>query len=106
MSGYCKSVADHAAGIAYSLTRVLLPNGKLEGKNWVALNPTRNDSTLGSFKIIVKGESAGLWKDFSTNDGGSNFISLILYLKKEPDSKENYIKAAKELAEITGYSDE
>src|SRR4051794_12651127 len=56
----------------------LLPFGRIEGQKYVALNPTRNDSHLGSFKINL---STGQWIDFATDDKGGDIISLRAYLK-------------------------
>lgn len=55
----------------------LLPRGKREGKYWVALNPTRNDDHLGSFKVNT---DTGRFYDYATNEGG-DIISLYAYLK-------------------------
>lgn len=55
----------------------LLPRGKREGKYWVALNPTRNDDNLGSFKVKI---TTGQFYDYATNEGG-DIISLYAYLK-------------------------
>jgi hypothetical protein len=55
-----------------------LPNGRRIGAEWVALNPTRNDTALGSFKINV---CTGRWADFATGDKGGDVISLLAYLR-------------------------
>jgi hypothetical protein len=39
-----------------------LPDGRREGREWVARNPTRNDKRLGSFKINLQ---TGQWSDFA-----------------------------------------
>jgi len=54
-----------------------LPNGRREGHEWVALNPTRKDRRLGSFRINLK---TARWADFATGDGGGDAISLTAYL--------------------------
>jgi putative DNA primase/helicase len=36
---------------ARSLLQELVPNGRFEGREYVALNPSRADESLGSFKI-------------------------------------------------------
>lgn len=51
-----------------------LPDGRLQEREWVARNPTRNP---GSFKINV---DTGVWSDFATGDSGSDPISLFAYL--------------------------
>jgi hypothetical protein len=40
-----------------------LPDGKREGREWVARNPTRPDTHLGSFKTNL---DTGIWCDFAT----------------------------------------
>lgn len=56
----------------------LLPDGRREGHEWVARNPTRADHRLGSFKINL---STGRWCDFATADRGGDPISLVAYLE-------------------------
>jgi hypothetical protein len=57
-----------------------LPQGRRIGREYVALNPTRPDRHLGSFKIIVSGQRAGMWADFATGDRGGDVISLAAFL--------------------------
>ena len=52
----------------------LLPDGKREGSEYVALNPTRTDSRPGSFKVNVQ---TGVWSDFATEEGGGDPVSLL-----------------------------
>ncbi|MGD9637754.1 MAG: hypothetical protein AB7U85_01685 [Alphaproteobacteria bacterium] len=54
-----------------------LPDGKRQGCEWVALNPTRTDKSKGSFKVNMQ---TGKWADFATGDKGSDIISLASYL--------------------------
>lgn len=54
-----------------------LPEGKLSGQEYIALNPTRQDNSLGSFKINIK---TGRWADFATEDKGHDVISLAAYI--------------------------
>ena len=54
-----------------------LPEGRREGHEWVARNPTRSDRHLGSFKINLR---TGHWADFATGDKGGDVISLAAYL--------------------------
>lgn len=60
------------------LLRQLLPGGRLENHEYVALNPTRCDQHLGSFRINTL---TGKWADFATGDRGGDFISLWAYVK-------------------------
>jgi hypothetical protein len=64
---------DHAD----TLARRWLPDGRREGAEWVALNPTRADHRRGSFKVNL---ATGRWSDFATNEAGGDFISLAAYL--------------------------
>ena len=54
-----------------------LPDGRMMGREWVALNPTRADRSRGSFRINL---DSGLWADFATGDKGGDAISLYAYL--------------------------
>ncbi len=47
------------------LCKEWLPDGRQQGCEWVALNPRRNDSHLGSFKVNLR---TGRWADFATGD--------------------------------------
>jgi hypothetical protein len=47
------------------------------GSEWIALNPTRADRRLGSFKINLY---TGRWADFATGDAGGDLVSLRAYL--------------------------
>jgi len=71
-----------------------LPNGRKEGSEYVALNPTRHDCHLGSFRINL---CTGRWADFATGDGGGDPVSLAAYL-----SYLGQIEAAEKLAGMLG----
>lgn len=60
-----------------ALLAAWLPHGVQRGREWVALNPTRRDRRLGSFRINL---DKGCWADFATNDKGGDPISLYAYL--------------------------
>jgi hypothetical protein len=47
------------------------------GAEYVALNPTRADKRLGSFRINL---GTGRWADFATGDAGGDPVSLYAYL--------------------------
>lgn len=55
----------------------ILPQGRRQGREWVALNPTRSDRSLGSFRINL---TTGAWADFATGDAGGDLISLASYV--------------------------
>jgi hypothetical protein len=71
-----------------------LPDGRREGHEWVARNPTRDDRQPGSFKINLK---TGQWADFATGDKGGDVISLAAYLHGLSQSS-----AARQLSEMLG----
>jgi len=76
------------------IVRDLLPGGHLEGREWVALNPTRPDRNKGSFRINVK---TGPWADFATGDKGGDLVSLFAYLNGCSQTE-----AAKDLMKLIG----
>lgn len=61
-----------------AIIKWILPVGKREGAEWVALNPRRSDMKLGSFKVNVV---TGRWADFASNDRGGDVISLVAFLR-------------------------
>ncbi len=82
-----------------SLVPEWLPGGAKEGHEWVAINPTRGDSTPGSFKINLRSAE---WSDFATGDKGGDLISLRAYLNGNYGQKGAQIAAAKEIAAKLG----
>jgi hypothetical protein len=63
---------------ARSLLPTLIPGGKFRSLEYIARNPTRADKNPGSFSVNYK---SGIWKDFATEEGGSDLISLVAYLQ-------------------------
>lgn len=65
-----------------------LPDGRVEGAEWVALNPKRDDRRPGSFRINLK---TGRWADFAIDAKGGDPISLAAYLsgKSQGDAARN-----------------
>ena len=80
--------------VIQSLLSRWLPHGKICGHEYVALNPKRHDTKLGSFKVNIY---SGRWSDFATGDKGGDLISLASYLSGESQSQ-----SALELAEMLG----
>jgi hypothetical protein len=72
----------------------LIPGGKFRSLEYIVRNPRRNDRHTGSFSINYR---TGVWKDFATGDGGSDFISLAAYVLGCSQGD-----AARELAERLG----
>jgi putative DNA primase/helicase len=91
---------DFSAVNAVAMPRLLglviqmLPNGKMDGDEWVSLNPTRADQKRGSFKVNVK---TGKWSDFATGDSGGDVISLRAYILNV-----SQLEAARQLALMLG----
>lgn len=93
-----KAIAAAALASADSLVREWLPDGKRSGAEWQALNPTRGDSSLGSFSVNL---STGVWADFAgdASDAGGDLVSLYAYLNRLDQGK-----AAHYLADRLGMS--
>lgn len=85
---------DRLSPYILSLVERILPGGRLEGREFVALNPNRPDKNLKSFRINTQ---TGKWADFATNDKGGDIISLWAYVRNIKQ-----IDAAKELIGIVG----
>lgn len=85
------AVRDAALINAETVATHYLPNGRRDGDEWSALNPTRPDSSIGSLRYnVVK----GIWRDFATGDGG-DAIDLVVYIDgKSP------LDAARDLASL------
>ncbi len=81
---------------AVAVVRGLLPEGRLEGHEYVARNPLRSDRRLGSFKVNV---TNGRWADFATGQGGGDMVSLAAFISGLPQRE-----AAIRLAESMGVS--
>jgi len=60
-----------------SLLSKWLPDGRVSGHEFTALNPKRNDHRAGSFKVNLV---TGRWSDFATGDRGGDIVSLAAYL--------------------------
>jgi hypothetical protein len=86
-----------ALGRALDLLRRWLPDGRLEGHEYVARNPRRADRRLGSFKVNI---ATGRWSDFATGDRGSDLVSLGAYLAEIGQAE-----AARRLAAMLGLAD-
>jgi len=70
---------ERANNIGLGCIRSWLPNGRHEKEEWVALNPTRADNNIGSFRINLQ---TGKWIDFATSDAGADAVSLYAYLNR------------------------
>jgi hypothetical protein len=97
--GHIDFAAINAAALAAlpSLLRRWLPGGVVEGNEYSARNPRRNDRRPGSFKANMRN---GRWCDFATGDKGGDVVSLAAYL-----SGTNQVEAARALGEMLGVGD-
>ena len=68
---------ESAKSVGLEQIRNWLPDGRQDGSEWVAINPTRNDKNIGSFRINT---SSGLWIDNASKDSGGDAVSLYAYL--------------------------
>jgi hypothetical protein len=59
----------------------LLPDGRLHGDEFCALNPTRHDHKTGSFAYNIRKH---VWSDFASNDKGRGIIDLWHYVRNQP----------------------
>ena len=72
-----------------------LPGGRIEGAEYVALNPRRADHRPGSFKINL---DTGQWADFAVEGArGRDVVSLAAYL-----GGIGQVEAAERLAAMLG----
>lgn len=59
-----------------------LPDGKRQGREWVARNPNRADKTPGSFSVNL---ATCKWADFAAGVTGGDLVSLFAYLYHNDD---------------------
>jgi hypothetical protein len=78
------------------LLRYWLPNGRIEGNEYVARNPRRSDRHRGSFKISLR---TGRWADFACDARGGDPVSPSAYL-----SRSSQTEAARRLSTMLGMS--
>jgi hypothetical protein len=88
-------IARRAQPDLLPILRRWLPQGRIEGHEYVALNPRRQDRHLGSFRINLHTQ---LWADFALSDArGRDVISLAAYLFDL-----NQFEAARGVAQMIG----
>jgi putative DNA primase/helicase len=71
-----KVVAGAALNYIDILLQRWLPDGRFYGDYYEALNPTRDDRELGSFKVNI---GTGRWNDWATGDYG-DLVGLYAYI--------------------------
>ena len=59
------------------ILRELVGAGEIQGSNYVALNPRRNDKHRESFRIHI---ATGKFNDFATGDKGGSVIDLAMFV--------------------------
>lgn len=59
------------------ILKQLVGKGQIEGSDYVALNPRRNDSKLGSFRIDIQ---TGRFHDFATGDSSGSILDLASFV--------------------------
>ena len=91
-------VNSAALPLAETLLARWLPGGRRDGDEYIALNPTRDDNALGSFRINI---TSGKWLDFATNDKGGDLVALRAFILGVPQ-----IEAARDIAETLGIETE
>ena len=87
-----QGIKQAAKGHEDALIRRILPHAIKKGGEYIALNPTRPDRNLGSFKINAY---TFKWADFSTGDVGGDIISLWAYVRQV-----SQYQAAQEIRQI------
>jgi len=87
-------INEATLGEMLTLLKRWLPGGRVEGREYTALNPRRADRHLGSFRINLQ---TGRWADFATGDKGGDVVSLTAYLHRLSQGE-----AARHLAEMLG----
>ena len=81
-------------GQSLILLGIWLPDGKMDEREFKALNPTGSDGKIGSFSVNL---DTGKWGDFANNDTGLDLISLYAYLNGL-----SQLNAAREVATQVG----
>lgn len=76
-----RGIAQSALPHALALLRRWLPDGRVQGHEFICLNPKREDRSPGSFKINLV---TGRWADFACGASGGDLISLAAYLFSIP----------------------
>jgi hypothetical protein len=73
-------VAADAAARIEQVVQWLGLDGEIQGGEYVAYNPTRQDNHLGSFRIVLRGRKQGAWFEHAAGRGG-DALSLIAYVR-------------------------
>jgi uncharacterized protein (DUF927 family) len=79
------------------MSRLRLEGGKCQGREYLPLNPKRDDKHPGSFSINM---DSGVWGEYATGDKGGDLVSLAAYIFGC-----NNGEAAKRLGDFLGLSE-
>ena len=90
-----KDTAAAAMGHLEAICAQWLPDGKRQGHDWIARNPTRDDTHAGSFSVSLR---TGGCIDHATGEACHDIVSTIKYLEGLPTQGE----AARRLANWMG----
>jgi hypothetical protein len=89
------SVDRAALGRLLEILTLWLPDGRIEGREYVVRNPKRRDQRPGSFKVNL---DTGRWADFAIDGArGGDVVSLAAYL-----AGIGQVEAAERLAGMLG----
>jgi hypothetical protein len=77
-----REIAAASEPCILDIARNVAPGGVTRGREYIALNPTRQDRRLGSFRINFW---TGCWADFATGDSGGDVISFVAYCLGRPN---------------------
>jgi hypothetical protein len=73
-----QNVKNAARPVLRAILRRVLPGGREVNGQYVVRNPRRRDRTPGSFMVRLRD---GIWRDFATDDGGGDIISLVAFVE-------------------------
>lgn len=65
---------------AQSIAELLLPNGKIERREWVCGSLAGEEGR--SLKVCIDGRKIGTWRDFAADVGGNNLLELWKEVKQ------------------------
>ena len=67
-------IKDALNSEAQTIAEMLLPNGKVERREWVVGSIAGEEGR--SLKIVIQGRKIGTWRDFAADIGGNNLLEL------------------------------
>lgn len=89
-----KAAAAALADFDGAMSFLGMSGGKNQGREYLPINPTRNDTKPGSLSI---NRDSGAWSDFATDDKGGDLVALAAYVLGC-----RQIEAAERLADLFG----